>query len=37
VLAAAWRILGHAAGAEDVVQEVFLRAQQTRQGQAVRC
>jgi RNA polymerase sigma-70 factor (ECF subfamily) len=28
VFGAAWRILGHAADAEDVVQEVFLEAQQ---------
>ena len=37
VFATAWRILGHRADTEDVVQEVFLQAHQMQQGQAVRC
>ena len=36
VFATAWRILGHAADAEDVVQEVFLQAHRMRQAGAVR-
>jgi RNA polymerase sigma-70 factor, ECF subfamily len=37
VFATAWRILGHAADTEDVVQEVFLQAHQMEQTQQVRC
>jgi RNA polymerase sigma-70 factor (ECF subfamily) len=37
VFATAWGILGHAADAEDVVQEVFLQAHQFQQAQPVRC
>jgi RNA polymerase sigma-70 factor (ECF subfamily) len=37
VFATAWRILGHAADTEDVVQEVFLQAHQMQQTEAVRC
>ncbi len=37
VFGTAWRILGHAADTEDVVQEVFLQAYQARQGQLVHC
>lgn len=37
VFATAWRILGHAADTEDVVQEVFLQAHQTQQRQDVLC
>jgi RNA polymerase sigma-70 factor (ECF subfamily) len=36
VFATAWRILGHAADTEDVVQEVFLQAHQLRQAGPVR-
>lgn len=35
VFGAAWRILGHASDAEDVVQEVFLEAQQLANSQSV--
>jgi len=37
VFATAWRILGHAADAEDVAQEVFLQAHQMQQIEEVRC
>jgi RNA polymerase sigma-70 factor (ECF subfamily) len=37
VFGTAWRILGHAADTEDVVQEVFLEAYRLRAAQAVRC
>jgi RNA polymerase sigma-70 factor (ECF subfamily) len=37
VFAIAWRILGHAADAEDVVQEVFLEAHQLQRNEPVRC
>jgi RNA polymerase sigma-70 factor (ECF subfamily) len=37
VFAAAWRILGHAADAEDVVQEVFLEAHRVALRAPVRC
>jgi RNA polymerase sigma-70 factor (ECF subfamily) len=33
----AWRILGHLADTEDVVQEVFLQAHQMQQTTVVRC
>jgi RNA polymerase sigma-70 factor (ECF subfamily) len=36
VFGTAWRILGHAADSEDVVQEVFLEAYRLRAGQPVR-
>jgi RNA polymerase sigma-70 factor (ECF subfamily) len=36
VFATAWRILGHAADTEDVVQEVFLQAHQMQQDAPVR-
>lgn len=36
VFATAWRILGHAADAEDVVQEVFLQIHQLQQTRPVR-
>ncbi len=36
VFATAWRILGHAADAEDVVQEVFLQVHQLQQAGPVR-
>src|SRR5262249_10431273 len=36
VFGTAWRILGHAADAEDVVQEVFLQVHQLRQKEEVR-
>jgi RNA polymerase sigma-70 factor (ECF subfamily) len=37
VFGTAWRILGHAADSEDVVQEVFLQAHQLHQARPVRC
>jgi RNA polymerase sigma-70 factor (ECF subfamily) len=37
VFATAWRILGHAADSEDVVQDVFLQAHQMQQVETVRC
>jgi RNA polymerase sigma-70 factor (ECF subfamily) len=37
VFGTAWRILGHAADAEDVVQDVFLQAYQVQQDEEVRC
>lgn len=37
VFATAWRILGHAADTEDVMQEVFLQAHQMQLTQEVRC
>lgn len=37
VFGTAWRILGHAADAEDVVQEVFLQVHQMEQTRPVRC
>jgi RNA polymerase sigma-70 factor (ECF subfamily) len=37
VFAIAWRILGHAADAEDVVQEAFLQAHQTSLAGPIRC
>jgi RNA polymerase sigma-70 factor, ECF subfamily len=37
VFATAWRILGHAADTEDVVQEVFLQAHQMASVEPVRC
>jgi RNA polymerase sigma-70 factor (ECF subfamily) len=36
VFATAWRILGHAADTEDIVQEVFLQVHQLQQTHAVR-
>ena len=36
VYGTAWRILGHAADCEDVVQEVFLQAHRTAQAEGVR-
>jgi RNA polymerase sigma-70 factor, ECF subfamily len=36
VFATAWRILGHAADTEDVVQEVFLQVHQLQQSHPVR-
>jgi RNA polymerase sigma-70 factor (ECF subfamily) len=37
VFATAWRILGHAADTEDVVQDVFLQAHLMQQTEVVRC
>jgi RNA polymerase sigma-70 factor (ECF subfamily) len=37
VFGTAWRILGHAADTEDVVQEVFLEAYRLRATETVRC
>ena len=37
VFGTAWRILGHAADTEDVVQDVFLEAYRLRAGEPVRC
>ena len=37
VFGTVWRILGHAADTEDVVQEVFLEAYRLRAAQEVRC
>jgi RNA polymerase sigma-70 factor (ECF subfamily) len=37
VFATAWRILGHTADAEDVVQDVFLQVHQMQQANPVRC
>ena len=37
VFGTAWRILGHAADTEDVVQEVFLEAYRLRAAEPVRC
>jgi len=37
VFGTAWRVLGHAADTEDVVQEVFLQAHRMQQSQGVRC
>jgi|SRR5207248_4374241 len=36
VFGTAWRVLGHAADCEDVVQEVFLEAHRLQQSQPVR-
>lgn len=36
VFATAWRILGHAADTEDVVQEVFLQAHQMARTETIR-
>src|SRR3954447_6381089 len=37
VFGTAWRILGHAADAEDVVQDVFLQVHRLEQVRPVRC
>jgi len=37
VFRTAWRILGHAADTEDVVQEVFLQAHQMAQSEPIHC
>jgi RNA polymerase sigma-70 factor (ECF subfamily) len=37
VFGTAWRILGHAADTEDVVQDVFLEAYRLRAAEPVRC
>src|SRR6266849_2052015 len=37
VFGTAWRILGHVADTEDVVQEVFLHAHQYQQTRMIRC